>query len=108
MQLKSSNKKLYKPRNQIFLTMEVKILKQEKDRLEIEIDNLTIAELVRKELGYDDKVEIAAWKRDHPTKNPVLIVKMKEGTARKALLDCLAKLQKTNDDILDKFKAAVK
>jgi len=88
--------------------MEVKILKQEKDRLEIEIDNLTVAELVRKELGYDEKVEIAAWKRDHPTKNPVLIVKVKEGTAKKALLDSLAKVQKTNDDILDKFKAAIK
>lgn len=88
--------------------MEVNILKKEKDRLEIELGNLTIAELLRNELWKDDKIEIAAWKREHPTKNPVLIIKVKEGTARKALLDCLARLQKTNDEILEKFKAAVK
>ena len=88
--------------------MEVKILKQEKNRLEVEIDNLTIAELIRKEIWSDDKIEIAAWKRDHPTKNPVLIVQVKEGTAKKALLDCIARLQKINNNLLDKFKAALK
>lgn len=88
--------------------MEIKVLKQEKDRLEIELDNLTIAELIRNELWNDDKIEIAAWKREHPTKNPVLIVKVKEGTAKRALSEAVARAQKINDNLLDKFKAAVK
>lgn len=88
--------------------MQINVLKQEKDRLEIELDNLTIAELLRTELWNDEKIEIAAWKRDHPSKNPVLIIVVKEGTAKKALLDCLARLQKMNDTLVDKFKAAVK
>ncbi len=88
--------------------MEINILKQEKDHLEIELDNLTVAELVRNELWSDDKIAIAAWKREHPTKNPILAVKVKEGTPKRALIDCLERLQKIDDKIVTEFKKAVK
>ncbi len=88
--------------------MEINILKQEKDHIEIELNNLTIAELVRNELWQDDKVAIVAWKREHPTKSPILAVKVKEGTAKKVLLDCIERLQKIDDKIVTEFKKAVK
>lgn len=88
--------------------MEIKVLKNEKDYLEIELDNLTIAELLRKQLWNDSAVEVAAWKREHPSKNPVLVIKTKDKSAKKALQDCIAKLQKINDKILEEFKKAVK
>jgi len=86
----------------------IKVLKKEKDHLEIEIDNLTLAELLRSELWNDAKVSMAAWKREHPTKNPVLIIQTKDGTAKKALLDCIERIQKINDSVLSEFKKAVK
>jgi DNA-directed RNA polymerase subunit L len=88
--------------------MEIKVLKNEKEHLEVELDNLTIAELLRKELWQDSAVEVAAWKREHPSKNPVLILKTKGKTARKALQDCIERLQKLNEKILAEFKKAVK
>ncbi|MFH1248708.1 MAG: RpoL/Rpb11 RNA polymerase subunit family protein [archaeon] len=88
--------------------MQINVVKNEKDTLELEIDNLTVVEAIRTELWSDEKVEIAAWKREHPTKNPVLVIKVKEGTAKRALNDSIARLQKTNDSLLEKFKAAMK
>lgn len=88
--------------------MEVKVLKNEKDYMEVEIDNLTIAELLRNQLWKNSAVEAAAWRREHPSKNPVLIIKVKEGTARRALIDCIERVQKINGKILEEFKKAVK
>jgi len=88
--------------------MITKILKNEKDHLEIELDNLTIAELLRNALWEDDSIVIASWKRDHPTKNPVLIIKTNGKSAKKALTDCIARVQKMNDKIKDEFKKSIK
>jgi DNA-directed RNA polymerase subunit L len=84
--------------------MEIKILKKEKDELHIELDNLTMVELLRNELWQDSAIEIAAWRREHPAKNPVLIVKTKEKSAKKALLDCISRIKKINDKLLSEFK----
>ena len=52
--------------------MEIKILTQEKDKLDVEVDNLTVVELMRTYLNKDSSVKLAAWRREHPEKNPVL------------------------------------
>ena len=87
--------------------MQIKILKQEKEELEIELDNLTIAELLRNEL-WNEEVEVSAWKREHPTKNPVLIIRTKGKDAKKVLLDAIEKIQAKNQEILKEFKKAFK
>jgi len=87
--------------------MQIKILKQEKEELEIELDNLTIAELLRNEL-WNEEVEVSAWKREHPTKNPVLIIRTKGKDAKKVLLDAIEKIQEKNQEILKEFKKAFK
>ena len=88
--------------------MITKVLKNEKDHLEIEIDNLTVAELIRNDLWKDDSVTVASWKKDHPTKNPVLIVKTNGKAAKKVLLDSIARIQKLNDKIRDEVKKSIK
>jgi DNA-directed RNA polymerase subunit L len=87
--------------------MQIKILKQEKEELEIELDNLTVAELLRNEL-WNEEVEVSAWKREHPTKNPVLIIRTKGKDAKKVLLDAIEKIQEKNQEILKEFKKAFK
>ena len=53
--------------------MQIKILKDDKNQIDIEIDSLTIVELLRIYCNKEG-AKIAAWRRDHPTKNPVLHV----------------------------------
>jgi len=88
--------------------MEVKILKEEKGNLEIQIDNLTLAELLRVELWNDDAVEFAAWKRDHPSKPCILSIRTKDKSAKKVLQGTIERVMKNNDKLLEQFKKAVK
>lgn len=81
--------------------MELQILKQEKDSLEIQLDNLTFAELLRVYLNKDSEVKFAAWKREHPTKNPILAVKAKN--PKKAIKDAVSAITKDLDRIEKDF-----
>ncbi len=81
--------------------MEVKILREEKELIDLEIDNLTIVELLRFYLNKQD-VKMAAWKRDHPTKNPILRVEAKN--AKKLVLDSIEIIQKDLDNFISEYK----
>lgn len=81
--------------------METKIIKDEKNVLDIEVKNLTIAEVLRVYLN-EAGAKVAAWKRDHPTKNPVLHI---EGDNPKKLLkSALETLEKELDGAVEDFK----
>lgn len=86
--------------------MDIKILSQEKDEITIEIDNITIAEILRVYLQKDEAVTFAAWKREHIQKTPILHVKTKGKTAEKAIKDAIAKIEKDADKLVDSLKAA--
>ncbi len=88
--------------------MKIKILKKERNELEIEIDNLTLAEILRNELWEDSSVEISAWKRENPSKDPILVVKTKGKDAMKVLLDGIGRIQGHNNEILKEFKKIFK
>lgn len=81
--------------------MEIKILKDGKNELDIELDSLTIAEVLRVYLNKQG-AKLAAWRRDHPTKNPVLHI---EGdNPKKILKSAIAMLEKEIDNVVDEFK----
>jgi len=83
--------------------MEIKILKDEKSEMDIELSNLTIAEVLRVYLNKEG-AKLAVWKREHPTKNPILHI---EGDNPKKLLKkAIASLEKETDKIVDEFKKA--
>ncbi len=80
---------------------EMKIIKQEKNELDVEIDNLTLVELLRTYLNKEG-AKIAAWKRPHPFKNPVLHI---EGDNPKKLLQkAIQSAEKDIDKAVDEFK----
>lgn len=81
--------------------MEVKILREEKELIDLEIDNLTIVELLRFYLNKQD-IKMAAWKREHPTKNPILRVEAKN--AKKLVLDAIEIIQKDLDNFISEYK----
>ena len=84
--------------------MEVKILKNEKEEMLLEVDNLTLIELLKVYLNRDSGVVFAAWKREHYTKNPVLKVKTKGKAAKKAVNDAIAQVIKELDKLEADFK----
>ena len=86
--------------------METKILKDEKNDLEVEIDNQTIVELVRVYLNKDDSVTLGAWKKEHYSKPLILKIKTEGKTAKKALQDAISKAQKDLKKYADEFKKA--
>ena len=84
--------------------MEIKIINEAKDEIEFELDSLTIAELLKEYLNEDSAVTFAAWKREHPTKNPILKVQTKGKTAKKAINDAVAKIDKELEKVSKDFK----
>jgi DNA-directed RNA polymerase subunit L len=84
--------------------MEIKILKDSKDELEVELNDLTIAEILRVYLNKDSSVTFAAWRREHPTKSPVLRVQAKGKSPKKAVNDAVSALTKDLDKIDGDFK----
>ena len=84
--------------------MEINVLKNEKDELEVELDSLTIAEILRVYLNKDSDVTFAAWKREHPTKKPVLLVKTKGKSAKKAIDEAVSAITKDLEKIEVDFK----
>jgi len=86
--------------------MDVKILKNEKQELIVEIGNLTIAEILRVYLNQDDSVKFAAWRREHPSKPAILNIKTSGKTAKKALQDAISAIEKDSSKLLQEFKRA--
>ena len=84
--------------------MEINVLKSSKDELELELENSTIVEILRVYLNKDSSVEFAAWKREHPTEKPVLAVKTKGKTPKKAVADAVNLITKDLDKVESDFK----
>jgi DNA-directed RNA polymerase subunit L len=84
--------------------MELNILRNEKEEIELEIESLTLVEILRVYLNKDSAVTFAAWKREHPSKKPILLVKTKGKTAKKAINDAVSAVVKDLDKLEADFK----
>jgi len=86
--------------------MEIKILKDEKNELDVQLDNQTIVEIVRVYLNQDDNVKVAAWKKEHYSRPLILKIVTEGKTAKKALTDAISKCQKDLERYGDEIKKA--
>ena len=86
--------------------MEVKILKDEKNELDVQLNSQTIAEIIRVYLNSDDSVKMAAWKKEHYSRPLILKIVTDGKTAKKALSEAIAKCQKDLEKYADEFKKA--
>ena len=84
--------------------MELKVLNDSKDEIEVQIDSLTLVELLRVYLNKDSAVSFAAWKRNHPSEAPILKVKTKGKSAKKAIDDAVKAITKELEKIENDFK----
>lgn len=80
--------------------MEVRILKEDKTSMDIEIGSLTIAEVLRTYLNKEG-AKLAAWRREHPTKNPVLHIE--SDNPKKLLKKAISEIEKETDKVVEEF-----
>jgi DNA-directed RNA polymerase subunit L len=73
--------------------MEIEIIKQEKEELELKMDNLTVAEILRVYLN-EQGVKFAAWRREHPTKPIVFRIETSGKTVKKAVSEAISAINK--------------
>jgi len=86
--------------------MKIAYIQDEKNEAEIEIESITLAEIIRIYLAKDSSVSFVAWRREHSTKFPVLKIKTDGKSARKALEDAISKIEKDLDKLQSDFKKA--
>jgi len=84
--------------------MEIKILRKEKNELEVEFGNLTFPEILRVYLNKDSAVTFVAWKKEHSTKNPALLIKTKGKDVKSVLEHAVKEIVKDLEKIENDFK----
>ena len=83
--------------------MNIEIIKQEKNDVEIRMDNITVAEVLRVYLNKEG-IDFAAWRREHPLKPIIFKIQTSNGTVKKAVGDAVSSIKKD----LEKIEALVK
>lgn len=81
--------------------MNIEIAKDEKGEMDILVDNLTVAEVLREYLNKEG-VEFAAWRREHPSK-PVLF-KIKASSVPKAVASAVDSIKKDAEKLVKSVK----
>lgn len=84
--------------------MEFKVLRQEKNEIELELDNLTVVELLRHYLTKESSVEFVAWKREHPTKNPILKLKTSGKDSKSIIESAIKSVLEDLESLSSEFK----
>ena len=84
--------------------MEIKILNESKEEITLELESITLTEILKVYLNKDSAVTFVAWKRNHPTEKPVIVVKTKGKTVKKAINDAIGAITKDLDKIQADFK----
>jgi DNA-directed RNA polymerase subunit L len=84
--------------------MEIETTIKEKNSLELKIDNLTVAEIVKSYLNKQG-IEFAAWRREHPTK-PIIFKIKSQKPIKKEIAGSISEIKKDLDKILSSTKKA--
>lgn len=83
--------------------MNIEILKQEKNEIEMKIDNVVVAEILRVYLNKEG-IKFAAWRKEHPTKPVIFRIESDSGTVKKVVADAVSAISKDLKKISDGVK----
>ncbi|MEX0920700.1 MAG: RpoL/Rpb11 RNA polymerase subunit family protein [Candidatus Pacearchaeota archaeon] len=83
--------------------MEIEILNKSKNEIEFRVENVTLAELLRVFLNKDSSVEFAAWKREHPSENPIVKVETKSKDVKKVIENAISLAVKELESVEKNF-----
>ncbi len=91
--------------------MEVKIIKNEKDTLELELvgADQSLAQMLAVKLNKEKSVDFASYKLEHPLlAHPKLFVRVTKGDPVKLVLDAVDELTKDTEEFKKQFSDIVK
>lgn len=90
------------------ISMEVEVLKKEKNNLELKFNerNQGILNLIKSTLWQDKATQVASFRIEHPEiGQPIFVLKTKGKEAKKVWNDALEKLASQIDKLKEKFKS---
>lgn len=79
--------------------MEIEVLKSDKNAVELKVDNLTVAEILRVYLN-EQGVQFAAWRREHTDKPIIFRIQTSGKTVKKAVGEAVAAIKKDTSKIV--------
>lgn len=77
--------------------MEIEVISESKSEATVNLDSVTIAEVIRVYLG-ENGADFAAWRREHPSKPVLLKISSAKGVS-KAVSDSVAAIKKDCDKL---------
>ena len=83
--------------------MEVEVLKQEKNEMEVKVDSVTVAEILRVYLNQGG-AEFAAWRKKHLTEPAILRIESSGKTVKKEISDAVSAIKKDLGKIVSLVK----
>jgi DNA-directed RNA polymerase subunit L len=83
--------------------MNLNVISSDKNEVEVSIDNVTVAEVLRAYLA-ESGVDFAAWKREHPSKPAIIKIKTSGKTVSKAVSECVEAIKKDCDALASALK----
>ncbi|MBS3089488.1 hypothetical protein J4461_01240 [Candidatus Pacearchaeota archaeon] len=83
--------------------MNIEIVKQDKNEMEFRTDNLTLAEILRVYLN-EQKVELAVWRREHPSKPILFKIISKDESVGKVISKAITAIKKDTSKLTGLLK----
>ena len=79
--------------------MNIEVLKNDKNDVELKVDNLTIAEILRVYM-YQQGIDFAAWRREHPSKPLIFKMENSGDSVKKVVGNAVSAIKDDCDKIL--------
>lgn len=83
--------------------MNIEVIKEGKNEVEVQVDNPTVAEVLRVYLN-EAGIDFAAWKREHPSNPVTMVIKSSGKTVQKAVGEAVDAIKKDCDKIVSSVK----
>lgn len=83
--------------------MNIEVIKNEKNEIDLRIDNLTVAEILRVYLN-EQGVDFAAWRREHPSKPLIFKIESADKNVKKVVADAVSAIKKDCDKLVSGLK----
>mgnify|MGYP001573615562 CR=1 FL=1 len=83
--------------------MNIEIIKEESDLIELRIDNLTVAEILRVYLN-ENGIKFAAWRRDHLTKPVIFRIESSGKSVKKFVSEAVNSITKDLNSLASVLK----
>lgn len=84
--------------------MKVEVIKSDRGEFEVKIDDITVAEILRVYLNKVSGVDFAAWRQDHPSNPAFMKIIVSGKSAKKAVGEAVAAINKDTSAILKVLK----